>query len=65
MILTRAVDEHNGRDSLEMSAVGEAFKSHFETPALHARLAALGFCDIEDLGPAEIRARRNLRVGRQ
>jgi len=37
--------------------LGESFKSSFETNALHARLAALGFREIEDLGPAAIRER--------
>lgn len=40
-----------------VAAAGEPFRSHFETPALHGRLAALGFDEIEDLGPPEIRER--------
>jgi len=40
-----------------VASVGEPFRSHFETDALHARLMALGFRNIEDLGPALIRER--------
>ena len=45
-----------GREALaaRVAAAGEAFRSDFETDALHARLAALGFREIEDLGPAAI-----------
>jgi len=40
-----------------VASVGEAFRSHFETDALHAKLLALGFREIEDLGPVLIRER--------
>src|SRR5208283_862487 len=40
-----------------VASVGEAFRSHFETDALHAKLMALGFREVEDLGPALIRER--------
>jgi methyltransferase (TIGR00027 family) len=40
-----------------VSSIGEAFKSYFETEALHAKLTALGFGEIEDLGPVSIRER--------
>jgi methyltransferase (TIGR00027 family) len=40
-----------------VAALGERFRSHFETATLQARLAALGFREIEDLGPAAIRQR--------
>jgi methyltransferase (TIGR00027 family) len=40
-----------------VASVGEAFRSYFETDALHAKLMALGFREIEDLGPALIRER--------
>jgi methyltransferase (TIGR00027 family) len=40
-----------------VASLGEAFRSHFETDALYAKLMALGFCEIEDLGPALIRER--------
>ena len=40
-----------------VASLGETFKSHFETDVLHASLTALGFAQIEDLGPAVIRER--------
>ncbi len=40
-----------------VASLGEAFQSTFETDALHAKLRALGFREIEDLGPALIRER--------
>lgn len=40
-----------------VASVGEAFRSHFESDALHAKLMALGFREIEDLGPVLIRER--------
>jgi methyltransferase (TIGR00027 family) len=40
-----------------VASTGEAFKSYFETDGLHAKLEALGFREIEDLGPALIRER--------
>jgi methyltransferase (TIGR00027 family) len=40
-----------------VAAAGEAFRSAFDTRALHDRVRALGFEEIEDLGPAEIAAR--------
>jgi methyltransferase (TIGR00027 family) len=40
-----------------VASIGEAFRSYFETDALHAKLHALGFREIEDLGPALIRER--------
>jgi len=43
--------------AMRVASVGEAFKSYFEAEALHAKLQALGFCEIEDLGPALIRER--------
>jgi methyltransferase (TIGR00027 family) len=45
------------RRAARVSALGEAWLTHFEPPRLHARLAELGFAEIEDLGPAQIRAR--------
>ncbi len=50
-------DDAHARLAARVAAAGEAFRSLFETGALHARLAALGFSAIEDLGPADIRAR--------
>ena len=46
-----------------VAALGEAFRSHFETDALHLRMRGLGFRDIEDLGPAAIRERYFPGVG--
>jgi methyltransferase (TIGR00027 family) len=40
-----------------VASIGEAFRSYFETDALHAKLRALGFRKVEDLGPALIRER--------
>jgi methyltransferase (TIGR00027 family) len=40
-----------------VAAAGETFRSYFDTAALAARLRALGFTDIEDIGAAEIAAR--------
>ena len=39
------------------AAVGEAFKSYFETDSLGAELTRLGFVEVEDLGSAQILAR--------
>jgi methyltransferase (TIGR00027 family) len=53
-------DEYN--DALRalaarVASLGETFRSHFETDALHAKLVALGFREVEDIGPALIRER--------
>ena len=40
-----------------VAAAGEALRSSFETELLHARLRALGFEAIEDLGPLGVAAR--------
>ncbi|HXP61506.1 MAG TPA: SAM-dependent methyltransferase [Dongiaceae bacterium] len=40
-----------------VASLGEAFESVFETDALHAKLRALGFREVEDLGPGSIRER--------
>ncbi len=40
-----------------VAAAGERIRSHFDSGALHARLKALGFGDVEDFGWAEIAAR--------
>jgi methyltransferase (TIGR00027 family) len=53
-------DPHGGaREALaaRVAALGEAFRSEFETGALHAKLAALGLSEIEDLGPRAIAER--------
>jgi methyltransferase (TIGR00027 family) len=48
--------EHERR-AARVVAIGESFVSYFETPDLHIKLHALGFSEIEDLGPHEICAR--------
>jgi methyltransferase (TIGR00027 family) len=40
-----------------VAALGEAWITYFAPQALHARLASLGFREIEDLGPREIALR--------
>jgi methyltransferase (TIGR00027 family) len=45
------------RRAARVAEIGEAFVSFFETDVLHARLAALGFSEIEDLSPSQIAAR--------
>ena len=40
-----------------VAAAGEVFRGYLDTAPLHDRLGALGFCEIEDLGWAEIAAR--------
>ena len=52
-----AMREHHEVMAERVAAAGEAFQSYFETPALHEKLRALGFPEIEDLGPNEIAAR--------
>jgi methyltransferase (TIGR00027 family) len=57
-----AIDDPERRAAHEelaarVAAAGEAFRCYLDTPTLAARLGALGFSEIEDLGPAEIAAR--------
>ena len=57
-----AIDDPERRAAHEelaarVAAAGEAFRCYLDTPTLHARLTALGFSEIEDLGPTEIAAR--------
>lgn len=40
-----------------VAKLGEAYKCYFETDELHAKLRALGFTEIEDLGPRQIAER--------
>jgi methyltransferase (TIGR00027 family) len=53
-----------------VAAIGEPWKTFFEPQALSAELAALGFTQLEDLGPDELNARLfkdrsdGLRTGR-
>jgi methyltransferase (TIGR00027 family) len=41
----------------KVAALGESLKSYFETDALHAKLRAMGFVAIDDLGPLRMRGR--------
>jgi methyltransferase (TIGR00027 family) len=43
--------------SARVAGIGEAWVSHFDSDALAAKLSALGFTEIEDLGPPQIAAR--------
>jgi methyltransferase (TIGR00027 family) len=45
------------RGAEHVEALGEKWLTFFETAELHARLRGLGFREIEDLGPPQIRAR--------
>jgi methyltransferase (TIGR00027 family) len=47
---------HDKRAAL-VGALNEPWVSYFEPDKLHAKLRALGFSEIEDLGPREIRER--------
>ncbi len=53
-----------------VARAGEPFRTFFDPPALHAQLRAMGFGEIEDLGPEEKQARYfqgrtdGLRAGR-
>jgi methyltransferase (TIGR00027 family) len=49
-------DSHQRR-AARVAELGEAWLSYFEADELHARLGALGFSEIEDLGPPQIAAR--------
>ncbi len=40
-----------------VAAAGESIRNHFDSDALHVRLKALGFREVEDFGWAEISAR--------
>ncbi len=51
------------RLAARVASVGEAFRCHFETDALRARLMDLGFREVEDLGPAAIRERYFANAG--
>jgi methyltransferase (TIGR00027 family) len=43
--------------SERVAAIGESIRNHFDSGALHVRLKALGFRDVEDSGWAEISER--------
>ncbi len=48
---------HHDARAARVAEIGEAWVSYFESDVLRARLMALGFGEIEDLGPPEIAAR--------
>ncbi|HTW37901.1 MAG TPA: class I SAM-dependent methyltransferase [Steroidobacteraceae bacterium] len=54
-----AVRARAAHDALatRVAAAGEALRTSFETELLHARLRALGFQELEDLGPPQIAVR--------
>jgi methyltransferase (TIGR00027 family) len=57
---SRSQDEYAAMQetlAARVASLGEAFQSYFETDMLHAKLTALGFREVEDLGPASIRER--------
>jgi O-methyltransferase involved in polyketide biosynthesis len=47
---------HDAR-AAHVAEIGEAWVSYFDSDALGAKLRALGFTEIEDLGPPQIAAR--------
>ena len=47
---------HDAR-AARVAALGEAFVTYFDEDELHPKLTALGFAEIEDLGPRQIVAR--------
>ena len=47
---------HDARAS-HVAGIGESWVSYFESDALAAKLMALGFTEVEDLGPPQIAAR--------
>jgi methyltransferase (TIGR00027 family) len=51
-----ARSEHDSR-AARVAALGEAWLCYLEADQLHERLKALGFTEIEDLGPPQIAAR--------
>src|SRR5580658_9123183 len=55
--------ENRVRRIAHMAALGEPWLTHFTPPEIDAELRALGFTEIEDLGPAAV-ARRYLGVER-
>jgi methyltransferase (TIGR00027 family) len=44
----------HGRRAARVAALGEPWLTFFTPPTLHPRLRALGFGEIEDLGPTEV-----------
>jgi len=48
---------YHDRHAARVESLGEAWVTYFEAAALRTRLEALGFTEVEDLGPAQIAAR--------
>jgi O-methyltransferase involved in polyketide biosynthesis len=48
---------YHNRRAERVAQLGEAWVTYFEAEPLHAQLRALGFTEIEDLGPAEMVSR--------
>lgn len=55
--LTPEMQVASARRAEQVAAMGEPWRTRFDPPGLHARLSALGFTEIEDLGPADLAAR--------
>jgi methyltransferase (TIGR00027 family) len=48
---------HHERRATRVAELGEAFLNYFDADELRAKLMALGFSEVEDLGPPQIAAR--------
>jgi methyltransferase (TIGR00027 family) len=48
---------HHESRAKRVAELGEAWLNYFEADELHAKLMALGFSEVEDLGPPQIAAR--------
>lgn len=48
---------YHDKRAAQVEALSEAWVSYFQAEGLHPKLTALGFSEIEDLGPREIRSR--------
>ena len=55
--LSAEIRASHERRATHVAELGEAFLSYFEAGDLRAKLMALGFSKVEDLGPAQIAAR--------
>jgi methyltransferase (TIGR00027 family) len=47
---------HDDR-AMRVASLGEPWRTHFEAETLRAKLLALGFVELEDMGPSQIAAR--------
>jgi methyltransferase (TIGR00027 family) len=55
--LAPEIRQEHDRRAAKVAGLGEPWKNYWQTGDLHDGLAARGFTEIEDLGPAEIRMR--------